>query len=347
MITENKILQIEEISFGYNRNETILDDFSIDVNEGEFVTVLGDSGVGKTTLFRAINGLEKIENGYIRVDGNLMSSSFYHLPPEKRPVGTIFQDYALFPHFNVEKNIYYGIDKKNFDKKFVDEIVNLLRVENLFDRYIDQLSGGQRQRVSLARSLVRKPKLLLMDEPYSNLDKNLRQDIRRDLKKIFSKMGSTVLLITHDSEEALSLSDKIGYLYKGKIIQFDTPYEIFHNPLHKIIAKSISNSNILEGTPSNGKIRTNIGEFITSEKITNPDKISINVRPNQLTLDNSSKKYEIVEEEFLEGSQLYLVKDTENNHIISVSMIGENDFSVGDKVGIQIINNNANLIDIS
>ena len=124
-----------------------------------------------------------------------MSSSFYHLPPEKRPVGTIFQDYALFPHFNVEKNIYYGIDKKNFDKKFIDEIVNLLRVENLFDRYIDQLSGGQRQRVSLARSLVRKPKLLLMDEPYSNLDKNLRQDIRRDLKKIFSKMGSTVLLI--------------------------------------------------------------------------------------------------------------------------------------------------------
>ena len=166
MITDNKILQIEEITFSYNRNEPILDDFSIDVNEGEFVTVLGDSGVGKTTLFRAINGLEKIENGYIRVDGNLMSSSFYHLPPEKRPVGTIFQDYALFPHFNVEKNIYYGLDKRNFDKNFVDEIVNLLRVENLFDRYIDQLSGGQRQRVSLARSLVRKPKLLLMDEPY-------------------------------------------------------------------------------------------------------------------------------------------------------------------------------------
>ena len=222
-----------------------------------------------------------------------------------------------------------------------------MRVENLFDRYIDQLSGGQRQRVSLARSLVRKPKLLLMDEPYSNLDKNLRQDIRRDLKKIFSKMGSTVLLITHDSVEALSLSDKIGYLYKGKIIQFDSPYEIFHNPLHKIIAKSISNSNILEGTPSNGKIITKIGEFIISEKITSSNNISINVRPNQLSLDHTGNKYEIVEEEFLEGSQLYLVKDTENNQIISISMIGENDFSVGDKVGVQIINNNANLIDIS
>ena len=337
MITENKILQIEEISFSYNRNEPILDEFSIDVNEGEFVTVLGDSGVGKTTLFRAINGLEKIENGYIRVDGNLMSSSFYHLPPEKRPVGTIFQDYALFPHFNVEKNIYYGIDKKNFDKKFVDEIVNLLRVENLFDRYIDQLSGGQRQRVSLARSLVRKPKLLLMDEPYSNLDKNLRQDIRRDLKKIFSKMGSTILLITHDSEEALSLSDKVGFLYAGEIIQFSTPEEIYDRPDHSIIAKTISNSNVIFGEVNKNKVSTFIGDFILDEEFSKKSKIYINVKPNQLSITREEKNFVIIDKEFLEGSQLYILRDIDTGIDLNVKMPNSNDFQLGEDVGVEII----------
>ena len=347
MTKDSKILQIEEISFKYTKNEPVLDNFSIDVNHGEFVTVLGDSGAGKTTLFRAINGLEKISNGYIRVDGNLMSSSFYHVSPEKRPVGTIFQDYALFPHFNVEKNIYYGLDKKNYDKKFVDEIIELLRVENFLKRYVDELSGGQRQRVSLARALVRKPKILLMDEPYSNLDKNLRQEIRRDLKKILSKIGSTVLLITHDSEEALSLSDKIGYLYQGKIIQFDTPYQIFHNPSHKIIAKSISNSNILEGISDGGKIKTDLGEFVIEEKINSDRKVTINVRPSQLSLVSSEEEYEIVEEEFLEGNQLFLVKNIKTDQIINVSISGANNFFLGQKVGIQIINNNANMTNIS
>ena len=193
-------LEVVDLNFSYSNEEQILSDFSLLVNDKQFVSVVGDSGVGKTTLFRTINGLEKINQGYIRLDGFLQSSSFFHLPPEKRPIGTIFQDYALFPHLSVEKNIKYSLNKSNHDKKFYDDIISLLRVDGLLDRYIDELSGGQKQRIALARSLVRKPKLVLMDEPFSNLDRKLRIEIRRELKKIFTEIGSTVLLITHDSE---------------------------------------------------------------------------------------------------------------------------------------------------
>ena len=344
---KNKILEIDDISFSYNQEEKILESFSIDVNEGEIVTVLGDSGVGKTTLFRAINGLEKVSSGYIRLEGNLLSSAFYHIPAEKRPIGTIFQDYALFPHLTVEKNIFYGLKKKYYDDFFVKEVLGLLRVEGFLNRYIDQLSGGQKQRVSLARALVRKPKLLLMDEPFSNLDKNLRLQIRRELKKTLIEIGSTVLLITHDPEEALSLSDKIGYLYKGKIIQFDSPYELFHNPNHRIIATSISNSNVIKGDIVSGKAVTKIGDFLLPEHCKNQDGIYVNVLSNQIKLNRSSEKFQIIQEEFLEGKKLYILKDIKDGENINVSMESSAKFLVGEKVDIEIIHNKSNIIDIS
>ena len=159
MAFENLIIRARSIAKSYG-SEIVLSDFNLDVWNGSIVGILGISGSGKTTALRLLAGFDKPDSGIIEMRNRVISSEDTFLPPEERNVGMVFQDYALFPHFNVEKNIYYGLDKRNFDKNFVDEIVNLLRVENLFDRYIDQLSGGQRQRVSLARSLVRKPKLL-------------------------------------------------------------------------------------------------------------------------------------------------------------------------------------------
>ena len=279
---ENKILNIESLSKSYGSIKA-LNEVSFSLAEGEYTSLLGPNGAGKTTLFRAINGLEKVNQGYIRLDGYLQSASFFHIPAEKRSIGTIFQDYALFPHLNVEKNIKYSLNKSNFDQKFYDNILSLLDVGSLLDRYIDELSGGQRQRIALARSLVRKPKLLLMDEPFSNLDRNLRIQIRRELKKIFTEIGTTVLLITHDSEEALSLSDKVGFLYAGEIIQFSTPEEIYDRPDHSIIAKTISNSNVIFGDVNKNKVSTFIGDFILDEEFSKKSKIYINVKPNQLS----------------------------------------------------------------
>ena len=335
-------LEIVDMHFSYNNQHEILSNLSLDVQDREFVSVIGDSGAGKTTLFRAINGLEKVNQGYIRLDGYLQSASFFHIPAEKRSIGTIFQDYALFPHLNVEKNIKYSLNKSNFDQKFYDNILSLLDVGSLLDRYIDELSGGQRQRIALARSLVRKPKLLLMDEPFSNLDRNLRIQIRRELKKIFTEIGTTVLLITHDSEEALSLSDKVGFLYAGEIIQFSTPEKIYDRPDHSIIAKTISNSNVIFGEVNKNKVSTFIGDFILDEEFSKKSKIYINVKPNQLSITRKEKNFVIIDKEFLEGSQLYILRDIDTGIDLNVKMPNSNDFQLGEDVGVEIIIKNVN-----
>lgn len=335
-------LEIVDMHFSYNEDEEVLSNLSLSVQEQEFVSVIGDSGAGKTTLFRAINGLEKINQGYIRLDGFLQSSSFFHIPAEKRSIGTIFQDYALFPHLNVEKNIKYSLQNSNFDKNFYENILSLLQLEGLLDRYIDELSGGQKQRIALARSLVRKPKLLLMDEPFSNLDRNLRVEIRRELKKIFSEIGSTVLLITHDSEEALSLSDKVGFLYAGEIIQFSTPEKIYDRPDHSIIAKSISNSNVIFGEVYKNKVSTFIGDFILDENFNEKSKIYINVKPNQLSISLNEKNFVIKDKEFLEGSQLFILQEIDTGIELNVKMSNNNEFLIGQSVGIEIIKKEVN-----
>ena len=335
-------LEIVDLNFSYANEEQILSDFSLLVNDKQFVSVVGDSGVGKTTLFRTINGLEKINQGYIRLDGFLQSSSFFHLPPEKRPIGTIFQDYALFPHLSVEKNIKYSLNKSNHDKKFYDDIISLLRVDELLDRYIDELSGGQKQRIALARSLVRKPKLVLMDEPFSNLDRKLRIEIRRELKKIFTEIGSTVLLITHDSEEALSLSDKVGFLYDGRIIQFSSPEEIYNRPAHSIIAKSIPHSNVIYGEVIDNKVSTFIGDFILDEKFKIKSKIYVNVKPHQLSLDANGDNFKIIDKEFLEGTQLFVVREVDTGIELNIKVPEYGKFEIDQVVGVKILSKNVN-----
>tara|TARA_B100000427_G_scaffold326658_1_gene335740 strand:- start:447 stop:1502 length:1056 start_codon:yes stop_codon:yes gene_type:complete len=335
-------LEIVDMHFSYSPEHEVLSNLSLKVEDREFVSVIGDSGAGKTTLFRAINGLEKVNEGYIRLDGYLQSAAFFHIPAEKRSIGTIFQDYALFPHLNVEKNIKYALKSSNFDKNFYENILALLRVEELLDRFVDELSGGQKQRIALARSLVRKPKLLLMDEPFSNLDRNLRVQIRRELKQIFKDIGTTVLLITHDSEEALSLSDKVGFLYAGEIIQFSTPEKIYDRPDHSIIAKSISNSNVIFGDVYKNKVSTFIGDFILDENFNEQSKIYINVKPDQLSININQKNFVIKDKEFLEGSQLFVLNEIDTGMELNVKMPNSSDYQIGQNVGIEIIKKEVN-----
>ena len=188
-------LEVVDLNFSYSNEEQILSDFSLLVNDKQFVSVVGDSGVGKTTLFRTINGLEKINQGYIRLDGFLQSSSFFHLPPEKRPIGTIFQDYALFPHLSVEKNIKYSLNKSNHDKKFYDDIISLLRVDGLLDRYIDELSGGQKQRLSIARALLKNSPIILLDEATSSLDAESENQVQQAVANLTK--NKTTVIIAH------------------------------------------------------------------------------------------------------------------------------------------------------
>ena len=238
------MLSINNLSISFN-NTKILEDISFDVKQGEIVTLLGSSGCGKTTILRAIAGLQKEHEGNICIGKRCVSSKDTFL--EDRQTGYIFQDYALFPHLNVEENIAFALDNLNKkDKKSrVDELLVQFDIIDHKTKSIHQLSGGQQQRVAIARAMANNPKILLLDEPFANLDSQLRYKTKMWLKTLIKKYDLSAVLVTHDKKEALSISDKIGIIHKKKLIQFDTTQEIYKNPKNFYIANFLSEINIL------------------------------------------------------------------------------------------------------
>ena len=217
------LIEVDNVKCGYPlSDQAVLSDLSFLVDSGEFITILGHSGSGKTTLLRALAGFEVIQDGYIRINGMLASTSWLHLPPEKRKIGFVFQDYALFPHLTVRQNIAFGIvGDKNKKKKREDSILDLIGLQKQANRYPHQLSGGQQQRVAVGRALAPNPVAILMDEPFSNLDRQLRSSLSREIREIIKFSGITAILVTHDREEAMVLSDRVGVLVSGKLIQIE------------------------------------------------------------------------------------------------------------------------------
>lgn len=214
-------INLSHIKFEYNRHQLILDELSIHLKRKEIVAILGSSGSGKSTLLRLISGLEKPIEGSIEIDGLIVYDEKHFIDPHQRNVGMVFQDYALFPHLTVFQNIAYGIHKKTkTDKKFiVNQMLELTNLLEKKDNYPHELSGGQQQRVALARALAPKPKVLLLDEPFSNLDSELKKQIRNDLKLIMEKQEMTCIFATHDYEDAIDIADRILYLENGKIVK--------------------------------------------------------------------------------------------------------------------------------
>jgi len=232
--------------FGEGKNKVLaLDDVSLTIRENEFFTLLGPSGCGKTTLLRLIAGFDQPTRGAIMLRGEEIS----HLPPNQRSVNTVFQNYALFPHMTVAKNISFGLEMlgKNTDliKKTVDDMLALVKMEALRDRRTDQLSGGQQQRVALARALAPRPQVLLLDEPLSALDYKLRKEMQMELKQLQHDTGITFIFVTHDQEEALTMSDRIAVMHAGRILQIGTPRQIYNQPAERFVADFIGKSNFL------------------------------------------------------------------------------------------------------
>jgi putrescine transport system ATP-binding protein len=224
-----------------------VDDVSLDIYKGELFCLLGGSGSGKSTLLRMLGGFETLTTGSIEIDGQNMAD----VPPYERPVNMMFQSYALFPHMTVENNIAYGLKREGLPKaeiaSRVAELLKLTRLENFAKRKPHQLSGGQRQRVALARSLAKRPKLLLLDEPLGALDKKLREDTQYELVKIQETLGVTFIVVTHDQEEAMSLATRIGVMNDGKIVQIGEPHDIYEFPNSKFVAGFVGSVNMFEG----------------------------------------------------------------------------------------------------
>ncbi|TDK51461.1 ABC transporter ATP-binding protein [Antarcticimicrobium luteum] len=224
-----------------------ISDVSIDIRQGEFFSLLGSSGCGKTTLLRMLAGFEMPTSGEIFIDGQPMSE----VPPHRRPVNMVFQSYAIFPHLNVRDNIAYGLRKRKLSRAkrdtMVDEMLELIKLPEYGDRKANQLSGGQRQRIALARALILRPKVLLLDEPLGALDKQLREQMQLELRALQKTVGITFVFVTHDQEEALTLSDRIAVMANGRELQVDTPTRLYERPVNRDVASFIGNMNFFEG----------------------------------------------------------------------------------------------------
>ncbi|MBE6609765.1 MAG: ABC transporter ATP-binding protein [Ruminococcaceae bacterium] len=245
-MTKNKIIQLKAISKEFN-GEQVLSEISLDIHDNEFVTLLGPSGCGKTTMLRIIAGFETADSGDVYFDGVKIND----VPPYKRELNTVFQKYALFPHLNVYENIAFGLRLKKLPEeeisKRVKEALKMVNLSGFEKRNSEKLSGGQQQRVAIARALVNRPKVLLLDEPLGALDLKLRKDMQNELKNIQHLTGITFIFVTHDQEEALSMSDTVVVMAKGKIQQIGTPTDIYNEPVNAFVADFIGESNILDG----------------------------------------------------------------------------------------------------
>lgn len=246
MVKENNIIELHNITVSFD-GETVLDDLDLSIKDGEFVTFLGASGCGKTTTLRVIAGFISPDHGDVFFDGVRINE----LPPHKRQVNTIFQKYALFPHLNVFDNVAFGLKvagmKKEQIKEKVEEMLSLVNMKAFANRKIHNLSGGQQQRVAIARALVNNPRVLLLDEPLAALDYKLRKDMQNELKRIQRQTGITFIFVTHDQEEALSMSDTVVVMNEGKIQQIGSPTKIYNEPENAFVADFIGESNIING----------------------------------------------------------------------------------------------------
>ena len=270
---------------------TIIPDLSVDIENGEFFTLLGPSGCGKTTLLRMIAGFNSIEAGIIKFDENVINA----IPAHKRNIGMVFQSYAIFPHLTVRRNVEYGLQFRDLSKKEiaerVDEILKTVRIEEYQDRLPERLSGGQQQRVALARAIVVHPNVLLMDEPLSNLDAKLRVEMRAAIRDVQKEVGITTIYVTHDQEEALSISDRIAVMREGVIQQIDAPQVIYARPINTFVATFIGHSNLFDTTLNGQELRftpdyaVKLGGLVRQDAV--QGKTIAGVRPEEFALSAS------------------------------------------------------------
>ncbi len=252
-------VSLKQIDVSYDKKKTILENLNLEINKGELVSLLGPSGCGKTTTLRVVAGFVENQKGTFTIDGEDLTK----VPVHKRNFGMVFQSYALFPHLSVFDNVAFGLKIKKVPKdeieKKVEEILQVCGLEELADRFPKQMSGGQRQRVALARALVVEPKLLLLDEPLSNLDAKLRIQMRMEIKRLQKKLGITTIFVTHDQEECFSISDKVAIMNNGEIEQYDTPEQIYKKPTTEFVARFIGFENFLPLTRDKEKYASEHG----------------------------------------------------------------------------------------
>ncbi|MWV39374.1 MULTISPECIES: ABC transporter ATP-binding protein [Natrialba] len=260
------VLELDNVAKQFG-TEDVISGLSLSVRDGEILTLLGPSGCGKTTTLRLIAGLERPSAGHIRLDDSAVAGEGRFVPPEERGVGVVFQEFALFPHLTARENVAFGLQKWTDEQRDarVEELLELVGLESHGEHYPEELSGGQQQRIALARSLAPEPEMLLLDEPFSNLDVDLRVEMREEVRRIIKEAGVTAISVTHDQEEALSISDRVAVMYDGTLEQVDTPERVFQDPKSRFVAGFLGHASFLSGSVHGDHVDTALGRVLRDD----------------------------------------------------------------------------------
>lgn len=344
MDKRTNIIELKHITKTYEDGFSAVSDFNLEVKQGEFITFLGPSGCGKTTTLRMIAGFDIPTEGEILLNGKPITS----LPPNKRPINTVFQRYALFPHMNVFDNIAFGLKQRKIPKHIIEKKVKkaleLVDLEGFENRKTDTLSGGQQQRVAIARAVVNEPQILLLDEPLGALDLKMRKEMQLELKEMHRELGITFIYVTHDQEEALTMSDKIVVMSEGKMQQIGTPEDIYNEPVNAFVADFIGDSNIFNGIMT-GKLKARFcgGEFICVDDVEEGTHITAVVRPEDVTLTRPEKGIirGTVTSVIFKGIHYEITVESGKNEIVAQSV---NSASVGERVGVVVEPDNIHIM---
>ncbi|EZQ14036.1 iron ABC transporter ATP-binding protein [Halopseudomonas bauzanensis] len=332
------VLELNNLACGYAGHK-VVQELSIHLRAGDIGCLLGPSGCGKTTTLRSIAGFEPVSAGEIRLDGQVLSSPTHNVPPEQRRIGMVFQDYALFPHLTVAQNIAFGINKHPERQRIVGELLELVKLGKLGQRYPHELSGGQQQRVALARALAPEPRLLLLDEPFSNLDGELRRRLSGEVRDILKARGTSAMLVTHDQSEAFAVCDQVGVLREGRLQQWDTPYNLYHEPATPFVASFIGQGYFIRGqllTPDT--VQTELGVIRGNRAYQLPTGSAVDVllRPDDIVgQEGSSLTATVTGKLFLGASTLYRLQ-LATGSVLEAIFPSHDDHSLGEVLGIRV-----------
>ncbi len=334
------LLELSGVQHGYNGHR-VLSDFSLTLARGQIGCVLGPSGCGKTTALRCVAGFEQISAGRIAVSGEEVSRAGWTIPPEKRRVGMVFQDYALFPHLTVAENVAFGLRtlEASARARHVVKTLDVIGMAHAAGRYPHELSGGQQQRVALARALAPQPELLLLDEPFSNLDVDLRERLGLEIRDILKQQNMTAILVTHDQHDAFAIADEIGIMRHGSIEQWGTPYDLYHKPATRFVADFVGQGVFLPGTVLAGRrIRLELGVFQSNVPDDWPQGTVVDVllRPDDILHDDASPlQAQVLHKTFRGAVFLYTLQLPGGGRVLSL-VPSHHNHAVGEKIGIRI-----------
>ena len=333
------ILDLQQVTCNYQPEHPAVQNISITAQEGDIICLLGPSGCGKTTTLRAIAGFEKVTDGEIYLDGQLVSSSKTHVSTERRRVGMVFQDYALFPHLCVKDNVAFGLQSlpRAARQERTNIMLELVGLTDFEQRFPHELSGGQQQRVALARALAPNPVILLMDEPFSNLDPDMTIKMRSELYRLLKQTNTTAVLVTHDHQEAFAMADRVAVLQDGILVQYDTPETIYHLPTCQFVAEFVGKADFIPGVVQNGHVETEIGAFPNPKHYHGHSKVFVMVRPDDIKMTQTPTGIaRIVSRQFRGSQHLYAIQ-LATGHIVHSVEPSDHSYEVDTKVSLEVI----------